>query len=397
MKKEALFLTHRIPYPPDKGDKIRSWRILEHLTRRFRVHLACFADDPRDMAHSDFLKSKCESVSIVPLSPTLARIRSAKGFLTGEPLSFQYFRDAQMVRLVNSSRERSLAAEIAFSSSMAPYIEQKISSRIRVVDFCDADSEKWRAYAENESGPMALIYRREADLLARAETRIANWADHSFAVSADEAAILNSREDKSLDVGWFSNGVDTEYFSPNARFGTPQSTDVLFVGAMDYRPNIQGVINFAETVWPVVREAFADARFTIVGSNPVPQVLALSGTNGIHVTGRVDDVRPWIAGTKVVIAPLKIARGIQNKVFEAMAMAAAIVATDESMTGINAPEGTAEIVQDLQQMSPLIAGLLDDHQRRRSMGAAARSYVEQSFQWANAMKRFDVAFKNVAD
>ncbi len=392
MKPEVLFLAHRIPYPPDKGDKIRSWRLLKHLTHRFRVHLACFADDPRDLVHKDFLESLCESVTIVPLDPRKARRRSLKGIFTSEPLSFQYFRDRKMRESVRAVRQKPLAAEIVFSSSMAPYIEQPVVGRKRIVDFCDSDAEKWRSYARTAKGPMSLVYAREATLLARQETRIANRADAAFAVTPEEAAIFNARPGLERQVGWFSNGVDAEYFSArDADAPAMPANDCVFVGAMDYRANAEGVFYFLYHVWPLVRQSKPDATFAIVGANPSGALLALSGRDGVSVTGRVDDVRPWLAGAKVVVAPLRVARGVQNKVLEAMAMGKPVVAAPEAMTGIAAPKHAAAIVDTPEAMAEAIIELVNNDAKRRTMGEAARGNILENYRWDGALARFDKA------
>ena len=392
MTSEVLFLAHRIPYPPDKGDKIRSWRILDFLAKRFRVHLAAFADDPRDLAHKNFLESLCESVTIVPLDPKKARRRSLKGFLTGEPLSFQYFQDRRMREAVRALRQRPLAAEIVFSSSMAPYIEKPAPGRKRIVDFCDADAEKWRAYARGARGPMAFVYAREAQTLARAETRIANWADASFAVTAEEAAIFNARKGLAKSVGWFANGVDTAYFDPQAAdMPTAPPNDCVFVGAMDYRANAAGVFYFLDRVWPLVRKAHPVATFAIVGANPPASLAALSGHDGVRVTGRVDDVRPWLAGAKAVVAPLRVARGVQNKVLEAMAMGKPVVVSPEAIAGIAAPAEAAIVSASPEAMAEAIGDLLNNDEKRRAMGEAARRNVLANYQWDAALAPFGEA------
>ncbi len=387
MKPEVLFLTHRIPYPPDKGDKIRSWRILKFLVDHYRVHLACFADDPRDLVHQDFLQTLCESVTIIALNPRAARMKSAMGFLLGKPLSFQYFHNARMSAAVRDLRKKPLSAEIAFSSSMAPYIKKPIDGRIRVVDFCDTDAEKWRDYARGAKGPMKFVYQREATLLAQEETGIANWADASFAVSAEEANIFNERADVTNTVASFSNGVDAAFFDPLAIDPSlAPACDCVFIGAMDYRANIDGVLHFVKHVWPLVRQARPNATFAIVGANPAPNILALNGENGITVTGRVDDIRPWLGSAKISVAPLRVGRGVQNKVLEAMAMAKPVVASSAAMTGIAAPRDAALTAATDAAIAASILALLDDAPECERMGRAARHFVLTHHQWDQALK-----------
>jgi len=398
-KPEILFLAHRIPYPPDKGDKIRSWRMLHHLTERFGVHLACFVDDKRDFAHTEFLSSLCASAVFVPLNPVTAKLRALSGLVSGAPLSFSYYRDQRMKEAVKAVRARPLVAEIAFSSTMAPYIENPALERIRIVDFCDADSEKWRQYATESKGPMRFVYAREAKSLGRAETRIANWADASFAITKAEAALFNARHGMSSGVDWWTNGVDAAYFDPAIFYAAiDHALDVAFVGAMDYRANIDAAQFFVTSVWPLVRARVPEATFAIIGANPHASIRALDGKDGVIITGRVDDVRPWLAQSKVIAAPLRIARGVQNKVLEAMAMAKPVVATSEAAAGVSCTPGEDILVADAPgDIAGDILLLLADKQRRQTIGAAARARIIAQYNWTETLKRFDAALPIAPD
>ncbi len=385
---EILFLAHRIPYPPDKGDKIRSWRWLQYLSKHFRVHLACFVDDPRDFNHTEFLSDLCETAVFIPLNPKMAKLKSLGALATSKPLSFRYFHDTRMVAAVRAARARPLVAEIAFSSAMAPFIETPLAERKRIIDFCDADSEKWTQYADGAVWPLSYIYAREGRVLQCAETKMVNWADLSFAVTSQEAEIFNRRSGTTRQVGVLPNGVDTDYFNPALAMNDPSSeSDVAFVGAMDYRANVEGVLHFSDQVWPKVRADRPRATFTIVGANPVEAINALDGKHGITVTGRVNDVRPRLMGAKIVIAPLRVGRGIQNKVLEAMAMAKPVVASTEAMTGINAPANIARTSSDPGTMAVDILTLLDDAGKREAMGAAARAFVVENFSWETSLAK----------
>ena len=392
-KPEILFLAHRIPYPPDKGDKIRSWRMLSHLAAQFDVHLGCFVDDPADMEHADFLRTITKSAAFIPVHPMIARLKCLPALVSGRPLSFAYFNDGRMGAYVKKVRKLPLAAEVAFSSSMAPYLARPVKGRARIVDLCDADSEKWREYAETARGLMKGVYALEAERLADAETRIINWADETLAISAPEARILGSHEGATKTVGCFANGVDAEFFSSDAAMPDNfQTFDVVFVGAMDYRANAEAALWFAHYVWPLVREKSPGATFGIIGPRPGAPIKMLDGRNGVTVTGRVEDVRPYIRNAGAAVAPLRVARGVQNKVLEAMAMARPVVATSGAHEGIEAIAGEEIVVADAPgAFADAVSLLLADRARGDSIGAAARARVVADFTWPARLGELDAA------
>lgn len=391
-----LYLAHRIPYPPDKGDKIRTSRTVEHLAARFDVDLAAFVDDRNDFQHEDHLRRVCASVALVPLDRRAATLRSAQGFLTGEPLTFPFYRDARMRRAVAAARARNPVAEIAFSSSMAPYLDPKGAAPV-IVDLCDADSAKWAEYGKRKGWPMSAVYAREGRLLARAETAIINRADAVFAITEEEADLLGSRDGVAKPVRWFANGVDGDYFTPGAA-PAPERIDAVFAGAMDYWANVDAVIWFAAEIWPLVRQSVEGATFFIVGAKPAASVLALGGRDGIIVTGRVDDVRPFIAAAKIAVAPLRIARGIQNKVLEAMAMGKAVVATPAGLEGIDAAIGAEAVAAaSPQSFAQECVRLIEDAGAAGAMGRAARARVLGDYRWPAQLARLDAVLDSLIE
>lgn len=395
--RDAIFLAHRIPYPPDKGDKIRSWRLFEHLAKSFRVHLGCFVDNHDDWAHTEFLEGMCASAQFVPLEPKFARIKSLQGLVTGDPLTFRYYRSQVLRRWVENMRDAySPAVEIAFSSSMAPYLEGAAAPV--VLDFVDADSDKWRQYAQAVRGPMRWVYAREARRLASAEARWAARASASFCVTADEADVINAHEEADgAPVDWWANGVDAEYFNPYTDFAPlGDAPEVVFTGAMDYRANVDAVTWFLDAVWPKVRAEAPAARFAIVGARPAPALVRRDGRDGVVVTGRVADVRPWIAGARVAVAPLRIARGVQNKVLEAMAMASAVIASPEAARGVSAEPGRELAVAETPEaFAAATLEFLNSPDRRAAFGAAARARILADYVWAQQLARFDAGLARI--
>lgn len=395
MKPHLLYLAHRIPYPPDKGEKIRTWKTVEHLARSYRVHLGAFVDRPDDFAHEAHLKSVCESVCLVPLNKKLATLRSAQGLLSGEPLTLPYYRDRRMNAFVARSRALGLAAEIAFSSSMAPYIAAT-SNAPRIVDLCDADSAKWTEYSRRKSWPMSAVYEREGRRLAEFETAVINWADETFAISEEEADLLGCRDGAMREVKWFCSGVDASFFAPGAVAAHESAPTIAFTGAMDYWANVDAILWFVKDIWPSVRAAVPDAAFAIVGANPAREISALDGKDGIAVTGRVADVRPYLEAAALVVAPMRIARGVQNKVLEAMAMGKAVVSTPAGLEGIDATIGKEALAAaSPSSFAAEIVRLIENPAAARTIGEAARSRILSDYQWPMQLAKLDAALERV--
>jgi sugar transferase (PEP-CTERM/EpsH1 system associated) len=389
---DLLLLIHRIPYPPNKGDKIRSYHLLKHLAQRYRVHLAAFVDDADDWQHVPRVEALCASSHFAPLNPARARVRSLGALLANRSLSLDYYRDAGLAAwTANAMQAHDVKRIVVFSSAMAQYAEAYPDAR-RVVDFCDVDSDKWRQYAEQKSWPMSWLYRHEARQLLAYERHVARACDASLFVSAPEADLFKGLAPESAaKIGFFNNGVDTDYFSPERSYVSPYAAGeraVVFTGAMDYWPNIDAVQWFAADVFPQLRARYADLRFYIVGARPSGAVQALAQLPGVVVTGTVPDVRPYIAHAKVAVAPLRIARGIQNKVLEAMAMATPVVVSPQALEGIEAIPGTDLVLApDAAAFVAAVATLLD--QSDGALGKAARAKVEQLYSWPSNLARIE--------
>lgn len=387
---ELLFLVHRIPYPPDKGDKIRSYHLLRHLARRYRVHLGAFVDDPEDWRHADALRSMCASVHLVGIRPLLAKLWALGALVSGEALTLGYYRHPDMAAWVRQRLDAGVRRVVGYSSAMARFVIDSQGVR-RVMDFVDMDSDKWRQYAETRPWPLSWLYRREAERLLAWERRVAAEFDASLFVSEQEAADFRRAAPETADrVGWYGNGVDAEYFSPDRPYDNPYPAGIealVFTGAMDYWPNVDAVTWFAREVFPVVREQRPAAAFYVVGSRPTTEVQALARAPGVHVTGRVADVRPYLAHAAAAVAPLRIARGVQNKVLEAMAMARTVVVSPQALEGVRALPAEEVLLADGAEA--FVRATLDALQGA-DLGAAARQRVLQDHAWAACLARVDL-------
>jgi sugar transferase (PEP-CTERM/EpsH1 system associated) len=391
-----LYLVHRLPYPPNKGDKVRSYHLLKHLAARHRVYLATFVDDEEDWQHVEYLRTLCAEVHAVGLHPGRARLASLRGLLTGEALSLPYYRARDMQSWVSSLSKRvPLDASVVFSSTMAQYALE-LGDVPMLVDFVDVDSAKWSDYAKAHRWPMSWLYAREGRELLAYEQNVAARARSSFFVTDNEVALFRRLSPRlKAPVEAVCNGVDAEFFAPDAARTSPfppGQIPLVFTGAMDYWPNVDAVSWFTSEVLPLLRKEFASLHFHIVGRSPTPAVQRLAG-EGVSVTGTVPDVRPYLQHAAAVVAPLRLARGIQNKILEAMAMARPVVAARSCVQGMSneADEAVSAVLpaDDVPDYVQLIAGLLRDSGHAARVGVAGRARVLECFSWDAHLSRMD--------
>ncbi len=404
MLPNLLFLTQRIPYPPIKGEKIRPLQILRHLAKTHRVHLGCLVDDPADMAHIPVIQEICADSYFAPLDRKRARITCLRGLLTGEPLSVTFFRDRGLAGWVRDVLAR-VRPKVIFvcSSNMASYVlGQDWHKAVSIVDLADVDSEKWRAYAETGTFPMRWVHNREWQKTAALEAEIAKRCDWSTFVTDAEAGLFKQLQPQaSAHIRGIASGVDHVYFDPCRAYAPPYDTqrpNYLFTGTMDYKPNVDAVTWFAQDVLPLIRRSRPDAQFHIAGSNPAPSVQALAG-DGIFVTGRIPDMRPHLAYATACVAPMLIARGIQNKVLEGMAMARPVVVTSGALEGIDAAPGSELLLAD--DTKTFAAHCLsvtgpDGAQHGIALGQAARNKVMSAYIWQERLRGFDALLQETA-
>jgi sugar transferase (PEP-CTERM/EpsH1 system associated) len=387
-----LFLVHRMPYPPDKGDKVRSYHLLLHLAARHRVHVGTFIDDPADELHVDALRALCAGLHAVRLHPLRARAASLLGLFDDAALTLRYYRDAGLRRWVERTvREARIDTIIVFSSSMAQYAEGLGVPTL--VDFVDVDSAKWTAYADRHRWPMSWLYRREGVRLLAYERAVAQRAQRAYFATEKEAELFVSLAPEcAAAVEPMNNGVDAAFFDPGVARASPFAAGeaaLVFTGAMDYWPNVDAVCWFAAAVLPRLRQRWPTLRLHIVGRNPAPAVRALA-SDAVAVTGTVPDVRPYLQHADVVVAPLRLARGIQNKVLEAMAMARPVVVASGCAQAIHAEDGVELVAADsADDYVQTIGALLSEPVRARALGAAARACVRARYSWSAHLTAVD--------
>lgn len=382
-----LFLVHRAPWPPDRGDRIRSWHMFEALAKLAPVHVAALADSEADAALvREKMAPLCKSLAI-EVRKASRPIALAQAILSGAPVSNRLFRNAALARHVDALiGQGNVSHIVAFSGQMAQYIPAGFDGPV-LMDFVDVDSAKFATYAEQDRRqPLNWVHRREARALAACEAEVARRVDASLFVSEAEAALFRGRSGLGADeVRAVGNGIDTDRFDPALRLdavGTGDGPLTVFTGQMDYRPNIDAVHWFANDILPLIRARHASTRFAIVGRAPTAEVRALEKLPGVTVTGEVPDVRPWLAAADAVVAPLLLARGVQNKLLEAMAMARPVVASTAAATGIDAVPGEHLLVADgAKAMADAVCALFDDGNVAAKIGQAARAQMIARYGW----------------
>lgn len=412
---KLLFLAHRIPYPPNKGDKIRSFHELRALTERgHEVHLLAFADDARDLGYQVDLAKLCASVQILPLERGRAQWRALRTLLSRRPLSLGYYASAAMQRAVEQKlAEEQFDAVFVYSSTMAQYVPRHLAART-VVDLVDVDSEKWRDYARRARVAQSWLYQLEWKRLRRYEREVVATYAYTLLTTPREAALLDQVDEftRRARLRTLSNGVDLVHYRPepwrlsvldklpyNERqwFADPVAPRLVFTGAMDYYANVDGVQFFVKHVLPLVREREPQAEFLIVGSNPTEAVRQLARQPGVQVTGFVEDVRPYLQAATVCVVPLRIARGVQNKVLEAMAAGKAIAALEAGVAGLNVVDGEHLLLANSpRKLAEQILRLIRDEALRRELGEHARSFVEAQHDWTPLLQRFAELVESVA-
>lgn len=375
---KILFLSPRVPDPPNKGDKIRSHHLLRRIAARHEVHVGCLLDEPADRAHVESVRGWASSVTFAERSPVESAWRGATGALGGRPLSVGWFRSGELVhRLDELMRRERFDVAVAYCTSMTAYLDAFDGPRI--LDLVDVDSEKWRQYAERSALAKKAVFALEYRLLRGWEQRLVREFDRSVVVSAREREVLGAFADaERVDV--VTNGVDTDFWSAVPPAG--RRRELVFVGALDYFANEDGIVDFARRVMPRVREVAGDVDLRIVGRQPGPAVHALGELPGVTVVGEVDDVRPELARASVAVTPLRIAQGLQNKVLEAMAAGLPVVSSEAAVRGIDGRHGEQFLVaESAEEWAGAIARLLDDAEARGAQTERAAALVREAYSW----------------
>lgn len=387
-----LFLSQRVPYPPNRGDKITTWRLIERMRRRHEVRVVAFAHDARDEQAVRELEALGFPVSPFRLHGSLARLSALPLLATSRPLTLGVYGSRALQHEVDRLAASSDLA-YAYSSSMGAFLEPH-AGLTRIMHFGELDSDKWRQYAQRSAPPMRWIYRREHRTLLEFERRIARAFAANVVCTALERDVFEHAI-PGAPCTVLPNGVDLAHFAP--AWAGREPGRIVFTGVMDYLPNAEGCAWFVREIFPRVRSAVSGASFAIVGANPTAAVQRLARESGVTVTGRVPDTRDWLAKASVAVAPLRIARGIQNKVLEAMAMGLPVVGTRSATQGVDGVGGRDYLVaESAEEQIEAVFGLLQDSERARGLGRAARAFVEEHYDWEACLRPLDTILETHA-
>lgn len=385
--KDVLYVTHRVPWPPNRGDRIRTYNIIRYLGQRCRLHVATFADEPPVADATQQLEKYCESVAIVPVGAG-RWVHAAVSFATGKTVTEGLFHSATFANVVRDLSEAiQFDAVLASSSGVARYLDiDQLREARKWVDLIDVDSEKWLDYASTSNPMMAQVYKREGQRLRSIEEQLARECDRLTVVTDAEVEVFRTFTDEG-HVSAITNGVDLDFFKRPE--DCSEELKCVFVGVLNYKPNSDGVTWFCENAWPDIRAKHPTARFEIVGRDPSPEVLALDKIAGVDVVGPVEDIRPHLWKASAVVTPMLISRGVQNKVLEAFAAERPLVSSAPPLVGLDIGIGTQALrAETPRQWVDAIGELFTNGNKRHAIGQAAREWVVAHHRWDVCLEEF---------
>lgn len=383
-----LYVCHRFPFPPKRGGKIRPFNMIRHLSAAGHAVTVCsLARSPAEAEEGRGIAPHCAGFEVGMVSEPVQWVRMVANLPLATPSSMGYFHCPDLARKV-SDLLASKRWDLIFvhCSSVAQYVEH-VTDVPKILDFGDMDSQKWLDYALLKPFPLSLGYKLEGLKMLAAEKRLARKFDLCTATTRAEWQTLQDYG-TGARTDWFPNGVDAAFFSPDGSVHEPET--ISFIGRMDYYPNIECMQRFCADVWPQLRAKRPAMQLLIVGADPVPAVRELGKLPGVTVTGSVPDVRPFVRRSVVNIAPLKIARGTQNKILEAMAMGVPVVTTRLAAGGVDAEAGEHLLAADTpQEMVDAVLRIVDSPAERERLARAGRERMLSHHAWPRSMQRLD--------
>jgi sugar transferase (PEP-CTERM/EpsH1 system associated) len=384
---KILYVCHRFPFPPKRGGKIRPFNMIRHLARSHDVHVASLVRSAQEARDGEGLQDYCVRYDMGRVSAPVQFARMLVRLPTLSPSSLGYFYSTDLARSVRVALSRE-AFDLIFvhCSSVAQYVAH-VERIPKIIDFGDMDSQKWLEYARYKRFPLSLGYALEGRKLEREEQRIARRFDLCTATTRAEWQTL---EDYGTGVAtdWFPNGVDADYFAPTCEPYDPDT--IAFVGRMDYYPNQEAMFDFCLRTLPLVKASRPATKLMIVGADPSPAVRKLTEIDGVTVTGSVPDVRPFVRRAALMIAPLNIARGTQNKILEAMAMGVPVVTSSIAAGGVDARAGEHfHVASTPEEYAAAIRTITSNPAERARLAGGGRARMLSHHSWDKSMRRLD--------
>jgi sugar transferase (PEP-CTERM/EpsH1 system associated) len=388
-----FFVCQRVPFPPDRGDKITTFNEIRHLSTKHQVHIFCLADGKRDLNNIPGLRPYAQSVTAVPVNGWKSKVRALEALFAGGPLSVAAFNE---VKLHDAIREKFAELRpdliMIYSCNVAQYAEH-FPQVPRIMQFAELDSSRWGQFARRSPPPLRWVYAIEKQRFFAYEQHIAHTFSHALVCTAAEQSDFE-RLIPGAPISLVGNGVDLDHFRSKGIAKQPGS--IIFTGVMDYFPNVDAVVWFCDEVLPLVQRQILEAALTICGSRPVAAVRRLAKRRGITVTGRVPDTRPYMDKAELFVAPMRMARGIQNKLLEALAMGLPCIASCAATRGAAIPEGVGILTaDDPENFAERVVCLLRDGAFRAKMAHKARAAVEQNYRWETQLARLDLVVAEV--
>ncbi len=403
---KILYLAQRNPYPPNKGEKIRTYHQIKHLVDQgHNLTMLCPSESGRELDAIDEIKRDLGIHAHSRALPHKA-LRMLKGLLAGKPLSVTNFYSHQL----QEQLDRELVSGnydtlVCTSSSMAEYVfrstiyQKQIAKREvkLLLDFMDLDSDKWGQYAHKSRLPMQWLYLREQKLLSHYESRIQREFDACFFISKAEVDLFEHCFGTREKIHILGNGIDIEEFTPSPEPKTDLKSPVLlFTGVMDYKPNVDAVVWLANHVWPRLRSEYPKSQFIIAGMNPNTHIQRLGMLDGIEVTGYIDDILPYYHSSNIFVAPFQIARGVQNKILQAFACGLPVIASTMGAEGIEYQDGSDILLaDDADTFIRHIEALVTNRELRESLVDNALDLVRQKYSWSGHLHVLDETLRQL--
>ena len=388
-----LIISQRCPFPPNKGEKIRTFHHLKFLKEQgHQLFLASpYEDDSELPFFSTLAEGYCQHISYSKLPHKMFRL--LMGLVTGKALSIaNFYHSALQNKIDKQLLENNIDVIYCCASSVAEYvfnsnvINQLTNKPRLIMDFMDVDSDKWSQYAHKTSWPLKYIYQREAKLIARFEKKIASSFDHCILITQAEVSLFQQIHGSQFEIHAIENGLDTTAFYPPSAPRDLQSPRLLFAGVMDYAPNVDAVMWFIDHVWSSIVAKWPQATFCIAGMDPVEKIKKLHGINGIEVTGFVEDIKPYFDNANIFVAPFRLARGVQNKVLQAFASGLPVIATPMGAEGVKCADNQDILIASTAaEFITNLTILMSDKNKYNEISSNALTVIEDNYAWDSVL------------